>query len=81
VQKVRISAGAWPSWNRTPSRKKTSPPKWKKLAGTGAVISIIGAVGAVQFRLEADKYRAEAARLPDELAQMDNDLTARLPNP
>jgi hypothetical protein len=53
-------------------------------AGTGAVgavISTIGAVGAVQFRPEADKYRAEASRLRDELAQIDNDLTARLPNP
>lgn len=52
-----------------------------RTGAAAAVINTIGAVGAVKFRLEAEKYHAEAARLRVELAEMDNDLAARLPNP
>jgi TPR repeat protein len=40
----------------------------------GAVVKVInamGSVGAVKFRIEAEKYRAEAAHLRDQLAQIE----------
>jgi hypothetical protein len=41
---------------------------------TGAVVKVMNAmgnVGAVKFRIEAEKYRAEAAGLRDQLAQIE----------
>jgi hypothetical protein len=47
------------------------------------VINAMGSVGAVKFRIEGEKYRAEAARLRDQLAQIEsqNQSTAGVPAP
>jgi hypothetical protein len=41
---------------------------------SGAITKVINAMGSVgvKFRIEAEKYRAEAARLRDELAQIES---------
>ena len=47
------------------------------------IINAMGSVGAVKFRIEAEEYRATAARLRDELAQIGNknQSTASVPAP
>jgi hypothetical protein len=42
---------------------------------TGVVVNVMnamGSVGAVKFRIDAEKYRAQATRLRDELAQLES---------
>jgi hypothetical protein len=41
-----------------------------------AVFNTIGAVGAMKFRLEAEQYHAEAARLRGELGEVESHLAA-----
>jgi hypothetical protein len=43
-----------------------------KNAAMAKVFDAMGSVGAVQHRTEAEKYHAEAARLHDDLAQIEN---------
>ncbi len=45
------------------------------------LINATGSVGAVKFRIESEKYRAEAARLRDELAQVESQNKSTVPAP
>jgi TPR repeat protein len=51
--------------------------------GLTKFFNAIGSVGAVKFHVEAEEYRAEAARLRDELAQIESESqsTANVPAP
>jgi len=51
---------------------------------SGAVVKMInamGSVGAIKFHIEAEKYRTDAARLHDELAQIENQSSVGVPAP
>lgn len=75
---------AWGTLTVTFSESGTSPISLPPLSfqpiPTG---SELGSVGAIKFRIEAEKYRAEAARLRDVLAQIEsqNQSTAGVPAP
>jgi TPR repeat protein len=45
------------------------------------IINAMGSVGAIKFRIEAEKYRAEAARLRDELPQVESQGKSTVPAP
>jgi hypothetical protein len=52
-----------------------------KNGGITKLINAMGSVGAIKFRIEAEKYRAVAARLRDELAQIESQNQPTLPAP
>jgi Sel1 repeat len=52
-----------------------------KGGGITKIINAMGSVGAVKFGIEAENYRAEPARLRDELARIENENNSTLPAP